>query len=702
MSGDSSDGSASPSDALLAHRRRFLTILGVGGAGALAGCAGDGGDGGTDGTGGDGGTDGDGGTPTTNTPPPENLPEPSGTFREARSSEASNLNFVYNQEAGAGDIIATTMDSLYTIRPNPDGDGFETFPLLGKIETVDESTYDITLRDNLEYSSEYGGVTASDFVYRVQNVYQADFSEEETGVDGGISNWTAYPDSGTWATITIEETGDLSFRLTLDSPDPAFPFRNSVAAALYAAPQALFEDYVDRAEDAVADMSGEALQEQLNSIGMELQNDETVPSLAWTGNLGPYNRESWEQGNRYVASRNEDYYLAAVARGEEGQLEGTPDVPSRFEKAPYFEEQDSQVVPEEASRLQALRNGEIDTAAVPPERVAEFDNLEQTYVQEQRQPFVTPVMWNMRANGWLPSREREVRQGMMMAIDKETFAANVFRGFALPAYTMQPQWSRWYPDESAVADVQFGQGDLLGGEMARQRIEEGLSKGDYPYEYDGETLINTEVDDAAQLSLIAQAGQPTETTIAEELSRQWSDRAGIECNIETVRGGAFQQQYAAPSQVDGEVPSEWSGGFFNQGPRDVATPQESWDLSLIFGFNTYPLTPGDSDVFFYEDGSINYYGYVPSEDIQEDGLGQNEIRSAYEEAAQTTDTAERRQALAEAFRLIAREQPFGFLAMEDDTIGYTSDYTGPSKPYLSNWDGVTYFKEESNGHLRSR
>jgi peptide/nickel transport system substrate-binding protein len=456
MSGDSSDGSASPSDALLAHRRRFLTILGVGGAGALAGCAGDGGDGDTDGTGGDGGTDGNGGTPTTNTPPPENLPEPSGTFREARSSEASNLNFVYNQEAGAGDIIATTMDSLYTIRPNPDGDGFETFPLLGKIETVDESTYDITLRDNLEYSSEYGGVTASDFVYRVQNVYQADFSEEETGVDGGISNWTAYPDSGTWATITIEETGDLSFRLTLDSPDPAFPFRNSVAAALYAAPQALFEDYVNRAEDAVADMSGEALQEQLNSIGMELQNDETVPSLAWTGNLGPYNRESWEQGNRYVASRNEDYYLAAVARGEEGQLEGTPDPPPRPAQPPNFEEQDSQVVPEEASRLQALRNGEIDTAAVPPERVAEFDNLEQTYVQEQRQPFVTPVMWNMRANGWLPSREREVRQGMMMAIDKETFAANVFRGFALPAYTMQPQWSRWYPDEEAVADFQWG------------------------------------------------------------------------------------------------------------------------------------------------------------------------------------------------------------------------------------------------------
>ncbi|PSQ40508.1 hypothetical protein BRD10_02045 [Halobacteriales archaeon SW_12_71_31] len=545
------------------------------------------------------------------------------------------------------------------------------FPLLGNLEQVDASTYDVTLRDNLEYSSEYGSVTASDFVYRIQNVYQADFSAEETGVDSGITNWTAYPDSGTWSSITIEETGDLTFRLTLDDPDPAFPFRPT-ASALYPAPRALFEGYVNRAEDAVADMSGEALQEQLNSISMELQNDETIPSLEWTGNLGPYDRDSWEQGSRWVATRDDDYYLAAAARGEGGQLENGVDLPRRFEMAPYFDQIDSQVV----------------------------------YVQEERQPFVTPVMWNMRANGFLPAREREVRQGMMMSIDKETFAANVFRGFALPAYTMQPQWSRWYPDEEAVADFQWGDPNNAfseDGEMARQRIEEGLSKGDYTYEYDGETLINTEFGEPAQLSLIAQAGQPIETTIAEELSRQWSERAGIEFNIQTVRGGAFVQQYAVPSQTDGEVPEGWEGGPFNPGPRDVATPQESWDLSLIYGFNTYPLTPGDSDVFMYEDGSINYYGYVASDDIQEDGLGQNQIRSAYERAAQTADVDERRTELAEAFRLIAREQPFGFLAMEDDTIGYTTSYQGPTKPFSSNYDAVTYFKDdESEGHLRSR
>ncbi|PSQ38814.1 hypothetical protein BRD13_05400 [Halobacteriales archaeon SW_5_70_135] len=411
-----------PSSDVLADRRRFLAVLGIGAAGGLAGCAGDGGDGG------DGGDDGsDGGTTTTattSTTPPEELPEPSGSFRGARSSEASNLNFVYNQEDGADDLISDTMDSLYTIRPNQSGEGFEVFPLLGNLEQVDASTYDITLRDNLEYSSEYGSVTASDFVYRIQNVYQADFSAEETGVDGGVTNWTAYPDSGTWSSITIEETGDLTFRLTLDDPDPAFPFRPT-ASALYPAPRA--------------------------------QNDETIPSLEWTGNLGPYDRDSWEQGSRWVATRDDDYYLAAAARGEGGQLENGIDLPRRFEDAPYFDQIDSQVVPEEAARLQALRNGEIDTAAVPPERVAEFrEEVGGVYVQEERQPYVTPVMWNMRANGFLPAREREVRQGMMMAIDKETFAANVFRGFALPAYTMQPQWSRWYPDEEAVADFQWG------------------------------------------------------------------------------------------------------------------------------------------------------------------------------------------------------------------------------------------------------
>ncbi|MDZ7702724.1 MAG: hypothetical protein U5J98_12080 [Halobacteriales archaeon] len=87
----------------------------------------------------------------------------------------------------------------------------------------------------------------------------------------------------------------------------------------------------------------------------------------------------------------------------------------------------------------------------------------------------------------------------------------------------------------------------------------------------------------------------------------------------------------------------------------------------------------------YERGSVNYYGCVPSEGV--------DIKAKYDEASQTVDEEERQQLFAEAFGLIAEEQPFGFLVMEDDIVGFQDGIFGPVEKFRSGWNWQTYFRQ---------
>jgi len=107
-------------------------------------------------------------------------------------------------------------------------------------------------------------------------------------------------------------------------------------------------------------------------------------------------------------------------------------------------------------------------------------------------------------------------------------------------------------------------------------------------------------------------------------------------------------------------------------------------MALIFEFNTYPRTPGDSKGFFFERGSINYYGYVPSEGV--------DIKGLYEDAVAADSDEQRQQLFAEVFGVISEEQPFVFLVMEDDISGVESGLVEPVKEFGSGWNDTTYYR----------
>ena len=615
-------------------RRRWLAALGAGATAGLAGCSADD----DEGTAAEGDDTADGGGGTDGTP------SVSGTYDTVTPSSFSTLNPLYNNESGAGSAIGFALDQGYTF----DSDG-EYFPKLYDMSTDDGgSVWVFDVREGLAFGDPYGDVTAESFVYQIQELHQTD--------------WAATAQSSGWGeNVTVEQTGELQFQAELEEPQLLWP--ESYDPLLFPIPRDLVEPYVD-AEDAEG-----------------LQQDEDLLELTFTGNLGPYVLDEWERGAGTTYSRNDDYYLQEVNEG-----------PDLFANAPYFEGASVDVVEERASRLAALETGEADSASIPPERFSEFEENTRVSTYRIPQPFNEILSVNMRDNGWNAGpgnlfRHTAFRQGLAAAIGKEQLINGVFRGLAQPHYTWQPSWSEWYPGDDAV--TQFGTGDRYGGEFARGLVEDALSESEFDYRFDGETLVTPE-GNTVSLDLYHSAGQETEKLIAEFVGQELGTAFGIEVSVEAIDGVRFQQDYwmAEPQggtdTVNGEEVTWERPTPNNPGPRSV-TGSESWDMSVVFGLNTFPQNPLTNSVFF--DGataSFNNVGYYPEFDAT----------GIFERARAATSEAELQEPFTELFRNLAEEQPYIMMVFTDSLSGYNPDLVGPQENFFNGWDSPAWYFDE--------
>lgn len=610
-------------------------MLGIGGAAALAGCAGGNGTDSPTGT----ATDTDQGGLGTDTSEVggtvDEFPDVEGTYTTVTSASFSTLNPLYNTENGAGTAIGRALDMGYTFDGNQ-----EFFPLLYDMSTENGKVWTFTLRENLQFGGDYGQVTAEDFVYQIQELHQAE--------------WTATADTTAWNGVTVEQTGEFEFQAELESANVLWP--ESFDPLLYPIPKDLVQPYVEE-----QDAEG-------------LQQDEELLELQFTGNLGAFTLDNWERGAGTEYSRNDEYYLRDIDEG-----------PEIFSEGPYFEGAEITVVEEQSSRLGALEAGETDSAAIPPERFQEFQEMNGVDVYQIPQPYNEVVMMNMRDNGWNAGpgnlfRYVEFRQAMAMAVDKQKLIQGVWRGRAAPHYTWQPQWSAFYPeDESRIP--QFGTGDQYGSEVAREKAREAFDMSDYDYSFDGDTMVNPDGDQVA-LEFYHSSGQNTEQLEAEFVAQELGKNLGMDVQVKAINGTKFDQDYfQTPAEggsdtIYGEEVTWDAPGAYNGGPRSV-TSNEPWDMSLVYGLNTYPRNPLTNSAFF--DGPTAYFnavGYYPRFDAQ--GL--------FDEAAQATSRDEIKSAFEDIFVNLAKEQPYLMLVFTDSTVGYTSDLVGPIENFSNGWD----------------
>ncbi|MFY4815932.1 ABC transporter substrate-binding protein [Haloarcula sp. AONF1] len=622
-------------------RRQWLSALGLAGAVTLAGCSGNGG-GGSDGSDGSGNSS-DGGSGSDELSQEE-------IYATAAASSFSTLNPIYNDENGAGNAIARALDLGYTFDEEN-----EYVPLLYDMSTEDGEVWTFEVREGLEFSDPYGEVTASDFVYLIQEVHQ--------------SSWASSVASASWDGVTVEETGEYEFQATLNTPQLLWP--ESYDPQLYPIPQGLLEPYVEE-----EDTEG-------------LRQDEELLELQFSGNLGPYVLDEWQRdgGTRY--SRNDDYYL-----------QDADDLPDVFDEAPYFEEAEIRVIGEQASRLGALETGEVDTAAIPPNQVEAYQNNDEIYVNQIPQPYNEKISVNMRDNGWTTGpgnmfRHVPFRQAMASAIDKEGLIQGVFRDFAETHFTWQPRFSNFYPPEEDIP--QFGVGDSYGSEVARGLAEDAFEMSEYDYRFDGETMVGPD-GNQVQLSLYHSAGQNTEQLMADFIAQELGENLGIDVSVEAIDGTRFNNEYwtqtdfpTPETNEEGEVTNvpeelvdtvngeevEWTQpAATNPGPRNV-TSNESWDMEVVFGLNTYPRNPLANSVFFEGANPLyNPVGYYPGFDAEQ----------LFQNARQATSQEELADALIELFANLAEEQPYIMLAFPDSTVGYREGLEGPIENFSNGWN----------------
>ena len=641
-------------------RRRWLSMLGVAGAAGLAGC------GGGDGTATPGGADTPTATPTdteamdqtqtqdfgdtaTATPTDQPLPEPSGTYDALSGSSYETLNPVYNSEAGAGTAIGYALDLGYTFN-----DQQELFPQHYDLTTDSGQVWVFNVRENLQFSDPYGQVTADDYVYQIQELHQND----------------VFPtaDSDAWpAEYNVTQNGEFEFQVELPGTNILWP--QTFEPLLYPIPQDLVQPYVEE-----EDVEG-------------MRQDSELLELTFTGNLGAYTMEEWNRGSGTTYTRNDDYYAQDI-----------PNAPNIYSEAPYFEGVTTSIVPEQSARLGALETGEADSASVPPSQFQEFQQKDSVSVNQVPQPYNEKITVNMRDNGWSAGpgnmfRHVPFRQAMAMAINKQELIDGVWRGLARPHYTWQPQFSRWYPSD--VDFPKFGQGDMYGADVAQEKAQEAFEMSEYDYAFDGDTMVNPNGDQVT-LDILWFANDDTDGLMAEFIAQELEANLGMNINVESITGGPFVNDYAqVPQERWAEAGTEveyngktftWeSPGPFNPGPRSV-TSNEPWDMSIVYGLNTYPRNPLTNNAFFdgAGGGSFNFSGYYPDFNAKE----------LFQQARNASSTEELQSIFNEMFVALAEEQPYIMLVFPDDIVGYNPNLVGPIENFSNGWNFPAWRFEE--------
>jgi peptide/nickel transport system substrate-binding protein len=600
-------------------------------AAGLSGCLGGGNGDSDDGTGGN-----KGGLPDE----VDELPEVSGTYDTVVSGAFDTLNPLYNNESSAGTAIGRTLDQGYTF-----DDENNLFPLLYDMETDKGEVWVFDIREDLEFSDPYGEVTADSFVYQIQELHQSDWANTAASTD--------------WNGVTVEKTGKYEFQAELENSQLLWP--ESFDPLEYPIPKDLVEPYVSE-----EDVEG-------------LKKDDELLELKFTGNLGPYSLDKWERSAGTEYSRNDDYYLQNIDRGTE-----------LFQGAPFFEGATISVVKEQSARLGSLKTGEADAAAIPPAQFASFEQNSDVQTRRIPQPFNTILSVNMRDNGWRTGpgnlfRQKKFRQGLAMAIDKEKLIKGVYRGLAAPHYTWQPRFSEFYPGDDSIK--KFGKGDLYGADVAQEKVKEAIDAADQDYSLDGGTLVDPDGNNI-ELDLYHSAGQETEKEVAEFIKQELNKNLGIKVTVEAIQGTKFDNSYwtkTPPEEPveDPELGESWAAAPTNPGPRSV-TSNNAWDMSLVFGLNTFPRNPLTNTAFF--DGPEAYYnpvGYYPEFDS----------KALWKEARNATSEEALTETLKKIFVELNEEQPYVMLTFGESLNGYNPDLVGPIENFSNGWDFPGWYFE---------
>lgn len=144
---------------------------------------------------------------------------------------------------------------------------------------------------------------------------------------------------------------------------------------------------------------------------------------------GPYKFKEWDKDSKIVVEKNDDYWN---------------------KDKPILDKLIWQVIPDNSSRLNALKNGEIDLMdGVNPSDVDNIDNNDDLQIIDRPPLNVAYLGFNVEKK---PFDNKKVRQALNHAVDKESLIKAFYAGKGTPAKNPMPETIMGYDDDIKAYD----------------------------------------------------------------------------------------------------------------------------------------------------------------------------------------------------------------------------------------------------------
>lgn len=565
------------------------------------------------------------GTPATNDiptgTPPTTRPQVKGTYISGTSAgDAETLNWILAADSASFGYVGQTMDSLATY---DNQFKIQLRHLAQPIQISDDGlVYTITIRDDLKWS---GGqkVTAEDYVYTLKNLmfsdwlnftYKSDWQEE---VDG--------------KTVFVEPKVVNDTTLTITRKTVAPEFADNALYSLTPYPKHIAQKYEGNIK--------------------AFTEAEEFNKLTYTGNLGTSKFEEWVRNDKFVVTRNPEFYL--------GQKDGSP----------YFEKTIIKLFGSPAARMAALEAGDIISTGIDPPQVAKFKKLPNVVVHTTPTTGYLMLAFNLRANGWEGLKNKSVRQALGLSVSKDTLIQSILLGFGDPAFSFIPRPSPWYTEQGVA---KYGIDPLYDKAKAKEIL---VQAGYGAKKTDGSIEVKSKDGKSLKLVITTNSGNKERESVAFLVKQELSD-LGIEVELKLVPWPTLLGKY-----LRNKVPGSTQELQFNNGIKAVS--EEPWDL-MVLGFSTNPVAPSGQEVFFTTDGGLNFLGYS---NPQVDAL----FKRA--KSAEAIKPESRKAIYAELSQIMSEEMPVDFLAFQAANSGFQKNVKGIEPGINMGWNGHLWFFE---------
>lgn len=337
------------------------------------------------------------------------------------------------------------------------------------------------------------------------------------------------------------------------------------------------------------------------------------PAVTGIGS-GPYKLVEYVQNDRVVYTKNKDYWRQGVGYADDILLK---------------------ILPDENSRVAALRSGAIDGCLVTPDTAKSLKNDSSITVLRGLYSAPNQLQFTIKGDG-KPWNKKEVRQAMNKAINRQDILDKVYSGEGLLSGPIPPQYGDWFIPPAELAAT-FYKPDLAAAK--KLMADAGFANG-FP------------------ITLYAISQPPQSTQIAEVVKEQLK-QIGIEVTVVSEEIASFAARNGA-------------------GTFDFCSTARGMRHDPTGYINEYGRpTVGSASIWFNKG----------------DGWRNDEAIKLYDQALVNLDSASRHQQVRRIQEIALDEfphltlfQPYKFLAvrtyMKDMYVAFTDFYTGLKTSWL--------------------